>query len=111
MRRIRARIENRFDFRSVLVSASSALSASNQDSPTDHLHTSGAYRLNVLSNCGLFVAVVEVTVMSPRDVIVYTLPKPNETPVLVMMFVDEPASRVLRSYTPGGSAVNAPAAL
>ena len=50
-------------------------------------------------------------VMSPYAVTVYTRRRLNDTPVRVMTFVVEPATRVLRSYMPGGSATKAPALL
>ena len=51
----------------------------------------GAYLFKVLSRNGRFVAVADVTVMSPRAVIVYTLPATNDTAVRVMAFVADPA--------------------
>jgi hypothetical protein len=55
--------------------------------------------------------VVDVTVVSPREEIVYTLPPENETAVRAIALVVCPARRVLRSYTPGGTTVNVPADL
>lgn len=69
------------------------------------------YLFAVLSRKGRFVAVVETTVMSPRALMVYTLPADNETAVRAMAFVVTPANRVLRSYTPFGTDRNAPADL
>jgi hypothetical protein len=61
-----------------------------------------------LSRNGRFVAVVDVIVMSPRALIVYTRPEENDTPALAIRFVVDPAARVLRSYTPFGKETKAP---
>ena len=53
------------------------------------------YLLAVLSRKGRLVAVVDVTVMSPLAVMVYTLPPMNDTSALVMAFVADPVYRVL----------------
>lgn len=48
------------------------------------------YRLAVLSSWGRVAAVVETTVMSPRDVIVYIRPARNETAVRLIALVRTP---------------------
>src|SRR5688572_10109893 len=73
--------------------------------------TADIYRLIVLSRKGRFVAVVEVTVMSPRAVIVYTRLRENPTSAREMVFVEDPVYRARSWYTPLGSATNAPAPL
>ena len=70
--------------------------------------------LAVLSRHVLLVAphaVEGATVMPPRAVIRIDSPPTNETPGLFMTLVADPVKRVLRSYTPAGIAVNAPAPL
>jgi len=65
-----------------------------------YLPKTGCYLFVVLSRQVLFAAAQAVdgaTVISPRAVIVYTLPPENETAGLVNTFVLEPEYRVLRS--------------
>ena len=55
------------------------------------------YLLAVLSRNGLLIAVVDVIVMSPLAVTVYTFAGVKATAVLAMALVDDPAYLVLKS--------------